>query len=156
MTTVGRIGKGGNGLSSGWCALALLGALSVTTGCVSSTLETVEVEPARELTTTPLALTDDDAEARLARSDAVAQIRAKADGVPVNEQAPAIGVPRHGDGPAMTSDQINTNQLLLRQAAEDAGETIPDDELLAKQRSIAELRRRAHSHFDDALREIEQ
>ena len=120
-------------------------------GCVSSTLTTVE--PAAP--TSVLSLSAEEQKTNQLRSEGIAEIHAKADAVPHNAQAPAYGVPRKGETPLLTPEEIKakTNQMKVTTAK--ANSAIPDAEILASQRKLNALRKKGNSHYNSALKKIE-
>ncbi len=138
------------GLASKKGIFVCLLAFSVT-GCVSSTLETAK--PAAP--TSVLSLSAEEQKNNQLRAEGIAEIRAKADAVPHNAQAPAYGVPRQGETSLLTPEEIKakTNQMQVTTAK--ANSAIPDAEILASQRKMNALRKKGGSHYKSALKKIE-
>ena len=125
---------------------ALIGFISVplVSGCVSDTLQVQNTQPQ------PAALNYDPVQ----RQQAINEIRAKAkqegSGQPTNAYF-------NGDGPTTTmspENQAASIRELELNASQNSGATT-DSELEAKQRSIRELQSQARSHYNNALKRIE-
>jgi len=132
--------------------IALVIATGLLTGCVSSTLQSaagttsnaqLKAETPPKEPTYDLAL----------REEAVTQMRAKAD----NKSGEKTDVFRNQDGPAtpLAKGQANADIKRLDAESKQQQNVIPDAELTAKQRSIAEMRRKLANHYKDALNKIE-
>ncbi|MCF6321812.1 MAG: hypothetical protein L3J32_08615 [Rhizobiaceae bacterium] len=136
-----------------WLAPAMVMMSLFASACVSSTIEAPV--PTAAITTSELALTQEEREIQELRADGIAQIRAKAHAVPINEAPPAYGVPRKGDVALLTAEEISakTNALNANSAQVDA--QLPDVELLQKQQKIAEMQRKAATHYQSTVKKIE-
>ena len=87
-----------------------------------------------------------------AREEAVSQMRAKA--AAGSGQKTKIGPIPQTAAPALSqADQERLKQELSRTAATDV---VSDDELEQKRRSIAEMRRKAGTHYRETLEKIEK
>ncbi len=119
--------------------------------CVSSTLAPVEpVAP-----TSVLSLSEEAQKNNQLRSEGIAEIRAKAEAAPFNEEAPAYGLPRQGETSLLTPEEIKAKTSEMRVTTAKANTAIPDAEILASQRKINALRKKGSSHYDSALKKIE-
>ena len=121
------------------CFLVALG------GCVSSSLNSVK-------NTEPAVQKEPDYDLAL-REEAVAEMRAKAE----NKSGKKTNVFRNQDGPGkpLSQSQINARMRELNSIAEAQENTVSDDEVAAKKRTIKELRKRANTHYEDRLEKIE-
>ena len=136
-------------LTRNLCAMiALLSVAFMTGGCVSSALDSVgssEIatnSPPKELSYDPAA-----------REQAVAEMRAKAADLS-DENANAFQS-RESSVRPLTASEADAKIRALNASASESGIQITDEEMDAKQRSIAELRRKAKTHYSDALKKIE-
>ena len=120
-------------------------------GCVSSTL--APVEPAAP--TSVLSLSAEEQKTNQLRAEGIAEIRAKADAAPHNAQAPAYGVPRQGETSLLTPAEIRAKTSQMRVTTAEANSAIPDAEIMASQRKLNALRKKGSSHYDSALKKIE-
>lgn len=136
-------------LTRNLCAMiALLSVALMTGGCVSSALDSVgssEIatdSPPKELSFDPAA-----------REQAVAEMRAKA-ADQSNENANAFQSQDNAVRP-LSASEADEKIRALNASTSESSTQITDEELDAKQRSIAELRHKAKSHYSDALKKIE-
>jgi len=136
-----------------WLSPVIVLAGLFATSCVSSTLEAPN--PAPTALTSELALTQEELQIQQSRADGIAQIRAKADASPVNEAPPAYGVPRRGEVALLTPEEIAAKTNRLNSNSAQVNAQLPDEELLQKKRKIAEMQRKAATHFQEALKQIE-
>lgn len=127
---------------------------ALLSSCVSSTLDTGNTAPAKP--TSVLALSEEEQLAELRRADGIAQIRAKADAAPVNEEEPAYGLPRKGETELLSDAEIAEKTSAVNAASAQADEQIPDSELLAHQKKMNALRKKGSSHYKSALTKIEK
>jgi len=132
-----------------YCVLAsIIFAGIATGGCVSSSLnETLQPEvAASEETKEP---TFDPA----AREQAVAQMRAKAE----NKSDEKTNAFRNQDGPLrpLTNSEANAKISALNASSKARNDQLSGGEQDANQASIDELKRKAKSHYADAVRNIE-
>ncbi|MFK5977941.1 MAG: hypothetical protein QM488_03535 [Rhizobiaceae bacterium] len=131
------------------CAMMALFVVGFSAGgCVSSSLNSVQQS---EVATS--IETDDPAYDPIAREQAVAEMRAKAD-AKNTENANAF-LSQDGPNRPLTASEADAKIRALNASTSDLSTRISDEEMDAKQRSIAELRRKAKSHYSDALRKIE-
>lgn len=136
--------------------LALLISCAILTSCVSSTLQTKPqtntIKPATQ--STEMALSEEQRQSHDARLRAIEDIHAKAVAMPKNDEAPAYGVPREGEVAALTPAQIQQKTQALETTSANAQQKIPESEVAAKQRAIAELRRKGNTHYQNAKTKI--
>ena len=122
--------------------LGLSGAM--LSGCVSDTLSVQNTQPE------PVALRYDPAQ----RQQAINEIRQKAE-QPGSGQLTDAYFTSNGSTTLMTAEQQAARIRELEANAAQNGQTASDAELAAKQQSIRELRSQARSHYNNALRRIE-
>ena len=136
--------------------LPMLLSCVLLTSCVSSTLQNntpVSAAPATSQST-EIALSEEQRQSHDARLRAIEDIHAKAAATPKNEEAPAYGVPRAGEVAAMTPAQIKQKTQSLETTSANAQQKIPESDVAAKQRAIAELRRKGSTHYQNAKAKI--
>lgn len=133
-------------LTRNLCAImALLFVGFLASGCVSSTLNSVqqsELDTNKELSYDPVA-----------REQAVAEMRAKA--AELNTQSSNAFASQENTNHPLTASEADAKIRALNASTAELGTQISDEEMDAKQRSIAALRRKAKNHYSDALRKIE-
>ena len=127
--------------------LTVFAALCVS-ACVSDTLSQQQTQPQ------PLVQTREPSYDLVQREQAVAEIRAKSEAPASDELTNAFA---NADGPnAPMTSQEQAEKIAELKAEAEAGEaSIEDAELVAKRRSIEQLRREASSHYKDAVKQIE-
>ncbi len=128
----------------------------VFSACVSSTVQSSKPAAlsAPVAQTSEIALSQEERTITEARIRAIEEIHAKADAMPENEEIPNYNVPRQGETARLTQAQIEEKTRLLNADASNAQAQIPDSKVAAKQREIANLRRKGSSHYKDALAKI--
>ncbi len=115
--------------------------------CVSDTLSTQNTAPQ------PLAQNETPSYDPAQRDQAIAEIRAKAD-APGSGQLTSAYVTNDGPTKPLTAQEQAEKIAELEQSAAQNDQSVTDDELAAKQRSIRELRRQANSHYNNAVNTI--
>lgn len=142
--------------------VAVVGSVLLLSGCVSSTLDSASQQANNELAssnktqnTSELALASEE-QVNDARQQAINDIRRKADAVEFSEAAPDLATDRRSDTRPLNEAEIKakSNQLATRNAQ--SQNQLPDAELAAKKRTMAELRRKAGSHYSSAINSIEK
>ena len=120
------------------------------TGCVSSALNSVESSSSQADLSEPETPPTHDPEKRQA---AVSQMREKAE----NKSGKKTNVFQDPDGPnqpiSRSTAQAKINALDAQANAEQA--VIPDEELAAKQKTMADMRKKLQTHYDEQLKKIE-
>ncbi|PCI04543.1 MAG: hypothetical protein COB78_09610 [Hyphomicrobiales bacterium] len=133
-------------LTRNLCAMIALLVVGFSVGgCVSSTLNSAqqsEVENNKELSYDPVA-----------REQAVTEMRARVE--KLNTQKSDVFASQEGLNRPLTASEADAKIRALNASTAELGTQNSDDEMEAKQRSIAELRRKAKNHYSDALRKIE-
>jgi len=137
-----------------WPISAVVLAGLLVSACVSSTLE--PSNPEHTGLTSELALSEDERANLQLRNEGIAEIRAKARAAPVNEAAPAYGLPRESATTLLSpqeivekTDQMNANSAQVQTQ-------LPDEELLERKRKMEELRRKGVTHYQSTLKQIEK
>lgn len=134
--------------------------ISTKSGVSVPTTLTAAVAPSatalREDTLSPLpastAITDFEAGSAPNRDAGIAEIRAKANATGAN--APNINEIPTARGQHFTVDELRLKKALLRAEAQAAQGLITENELTQKRAQIAAMRRKAGSHYTQAVRQI--
>ncbi|MEO0329812.1 MAG: hypothetical protein AAF217_14595 [Pseudomonadota bacterium] len=129
--------------------LMLLALGAGLAGCVSDTLSNVDTQPQTLVQTEEVPRYDP-----VQRDQAVAEIRLKAEGSGNGELTNAFADPDGLNQPMTPQEQASGIQELENSAAQNSS-SVSDAELVAKQRSIQELRGQAQSHYKNAVNSIQ-
>jgi len=134
--------------------LFVLGICTLTvSGCVSSTLGSVDTQPTPQPVATSSSNPSFDPAAREA---AVADIRAKADAPGSGELTNAFVEADNPTADPFTQQEQSERISGLEQAATSNENAVTDAELAARQQSIRDMRSKANSHYKDAVQSIEK
>lgn len=146
-------------------------AITVQSGCVSSTLETSQFRPvgttssnaagsndeiqtsSEPVSTAPNDLNDPNVLNAAAREQAVQEMRAK--GQETSGEKTKIGLLPETATQQLTRSEQNSKAAALKNAAAEAQSSVSDEEIQSKQDSISRLRKKARSHYGDAVKRIE-
>lgn len=127
-----------------------------TLGTLEATSKTTSATALREdnlfLVPASNAITDFEAGSAPNRDAGIAQIRAKAAATGAN--APNINEIPTGRGQHFTADELRLKKALLRAEAQAARGLITENELAQKRAQIAAMRRKAGTHYKQAVRQI--
>ncbi len=127
---------------------------AIASSCVSSTLESAKPEP--NVATSELALSEEDLNSQRLRSEGIAQIHAKADAMPINESAPAYGLPRKGETDLLTQAEIREKSRNVTTASQATEAQVSDAELDATRAKMLALQKKGSSHYESAVGKIEK
>ena len=123
------------------CCLFLASCMSSVTESDSPTLQ--------------LSLSEDEQRSKRLREAAIAEIHAKAQAAPYNEQAPDNGYHRAGETTSLTPEEIAEKINRIKTASGQVLPTETEQEVAARQRRMNNLRRKGRNHYNSALRNIE-
>ncbi len=101
-------------------------------------------------------LTEEEQRAEQLRIDGVAEIHAKAEAAPQNEEAPDYGVRRQGETTLLTPEEIAAKTAAIKANAGPVEEPDSETELIARKRRIDELLRKGRTHYQSAINKIEK
>lgn|GEM_PF-5942861 len=102
-----------------------------------------------------LSLSEDEQRSKRLREAAIAEIHAKAQAAPYNEQAPDNGYHRAGETTSLTPQEIAEKIDRIKTASGQVLPTETEEEVAARQRRMNNLRRKGRNHYNSALRNIE-
>ncbi len=132
----------------------LIAAVSLS-ACVSDTLSVENTQATPQPLVQNVAQTNEDVSYDpVQRAQAIAEIRAKAENTSTPELTNAYSA---ADGPnqPLTAEEQAAKLAELNQTAEQNSSGISDAELEAKQRSIRELQAKGQSHYEKAVKSIQ-
>ncbi len=121
--------------------------------CVSSAVKPTVPEPVSP--SLQLSLSEDEQRSKKLREAAIAEIHAKAEAAPHNEQAPDNGYHRAGETSLLTPQEIAEKISRIKASSEGVPPTETEQEIAARQRKMNALRRKGRTHYNTALRNIE-
>jgi hypothetical protein len=121
--------------------------------CVSSTVKPTVSEPVSP--SLQLSLSEDEQRSKKLREAAIAEIHAKAEAAPHNEQAPDNGYHRAGETSLLTPEEIAEKISRIKTASGQVLPTETEQDVATRQRKMNNLRRKGRNHYNSALRNIE-
>ncbi|MCP4184512.1 MAG: hypothetical protein GY761_14555 [Hyphomicrobiales bacterium] len=121
--------------------------------CVSSAVKPTVPEPVSP--SLQFSLSEDEQRSKKLREAAIAEIHAKAEAAPHNEQAPDNGYHRAGETSPLTPQEIAEKTSKIKASSGGVPPAETEQEIAARQRKMNALRRKGRNHYNTALRNIE-